>query len=246
MEAVAPGPAGRALGAGALGSGGSRRWLVRLVAGGWLLGLGVCGWGLRRAGRAATASQIRNRFLDRHQLAGLNQPQQPDLQMQPRLQGKLQVFEQIERDLEITRQIFFGKPARNLRQPLPVRRSRPRSAACCAGDFRHQQIAEITGQFAAEMLQAAAIALQLHHQVEHPRANLRPPEPWSLRPANRAKTCPASRALRPHPTLRRSMQSPGRAPTANRARCPRPPAPARSKLRDPSQCLPSRKSLPCA
>ena len=73
--------------------------------------------------------KIGQRLFDRHQLAGLDQPQQADLQMQPRLQRELQILEQIERELQIARQVFFGKSAGDLGQPLLLRAATPRSAA---------------------------------------------------------------------------------------------------------------------
>ena len=53
------------------------------------------GW--RAAAVGAPFTQTGQRLLDRQQPAGLHQPQQPDLQVEARLQRSLQIAEQIER-----------------------------------------------------------------------------------------------------------------------------------------------------
>ena len=81
-----------------------------------------------RAARPAAAAgrprgplrQRRQRFFDRQQLARLHQPQQPDFQVQARLQRELQIAEQVQRELQVARQVLFGKLRGDLRQPLAL------------------------------------------------------------------------------------------------------------------------------
>ena len=79
--------------------------------------------------------------------------------MKARLKGGLQVGKQIERKLQISGQILFRKRSRDLRQTLAL--------LWGSGDefgvshLGHQQIAKIAGHFTAEMLQVAAVALQV-------------------------------------------------------------------------------------
>ena len=209
----------------------------------------ACGAGADRRPRAWRASpRSRQRLLDRQQPARLHHPQQADLQMKPRLQRELQIAEQIERELQIARQILFAKSAPRCRASCcALARRTPRSGARRApGDPRHQQVAEIARQFAAEMLQVVPVALQLVHHFEHARANRRPPAPASPAPATPARTRPAARALPRRRAWCRSRRWPGRAPKANRARCLRRPAPAPPALRRRPRCLPARRSTPCA
>ena len=63
-------------------------------------------------------------------LPRLHHAQQPQFQMEARLQGELQIAEQIERKLQVAGQILFGKLRGDLRQPLPLARRTPRSGGC--------------------------------------------------------------------------------------------------------------------
>ena len=48
----------------------------------------------------------------------MDQAQQADLEVQPGLQRGLHVLEQVQRDLEVARQIVFRESGRSLRQLL--------------------------------------------------------------------------------------------------------------------------------
>ena len=86
--------------------------------------------------------------------------------MKPRLQRSLKIAEQIERKLQITRQILFGKRTGNLCEPLALlRRSGDQLHVPHLG---HQQVAKVTRHLAAEVLQVAAVALQILHDRQHP------------------------------------------------------------------------------
>jgi len=88
--------------------------------------------------------------------------------MKARLQRGLQITKQVERELQIPREVFFGKRLRNPSQARSLA-GRPRDQPRVAPrDPRHQQIPEIAGEFAAEMLQVLSIALQLIDSVQHP------------------------------------------------------------------------------
>ena len=121
-----------------------RRATGRCAAAAWrraaaraLMGAGGGSAAARRGAVRGAGAETRQRLLDRQQAAGLHQPQQPDLQVEARLQRGLQIPEQIERELQVARQILFGetrrrsapasRAARRWRRPgaYPRRRSGP-------------------------------------------------------------------------------------------------------------------------
>ena len=68
-----------------------------------------------------------------------------DFEMQARLKGKLQVLEQVERELEITRQVFFRISGGDFGQALLLRagcRDQPRVGSSY---FRYKEIADNLG-----------------------------------------------------------------------------------------------------
>src|SRR5437868_33772 len=91
--------------------------------------------------------------------------------MKPRLQRLLQILEEIERELQVARQVLFGKLRGNIRQLLALLRRRsdqPRGKRSFgSGDSRDQQVPEVARQLAAEVLQVVPVALQLIHHFEH-------------------------------------------------------------------------------
>ena len=110
-------------------------WAGRGARGGAASGGVAAGLAAARADACPTATQFRQRLLDGHQPPRLHQPHQPQFQMKPRLQTELQIPKQVERKLQIARQVFFRKPPGDLRQLLPLgRRSRhqPRQRVCRA------------------------------------------------------------------------------------------------------------------
>ena len=132
---------------------------------------GLCGCGRRRRGRRArSAIAGRERFFDRHQLARVHQPQQPDLQVQARLQRGLQIAEQVERQLQVARQILFGKAAPRSR---PAVRCSGGDAAIRrsfrAGDLRPPAGCGSSAPARARNAAGAAVALQLVDHFEHAR-----------------------------------------------------------------------------
>ena len=85
------------------------------------------------------------------------QLQQSDLKVQPRLQRSLQVFENIQRDLQVPRQVVFRKRRRDPREPILFRWSGRDQPSIRSGNLDHQQVPEIPRQLAAKMLQVAAV-----------------------------------------------------------------------------------------
>ena len=176
----------------------------------------------------------------------LESAEQADLQVKPRLQRELQILEQIERKLQIARQILFGELRRDLQPALLSRSATPRSTRIPRPPLwppaDSGNSAPARGRNAAGCARCAPAPAPDRAS----RANPAPPAPASPAPANRARTCPAARALPPRSSFTRSRRWPDRAPRANRARCLRPPAPARQRFRIGCRCLPCRRSTPCA
>ena len=88
------------------------------------------------------------------------------------MQGILQIAEQVQRQLQIPRQIFFTELPCNAGHLLALRGRGGDQARIAFGDFRDQEVADVAGQFAREMLHAATVALQFIHQGQHGRAIL--------------------------------------------------------------------------
>ena len=130
-------------------------------------------------------------------------------------------------ELQIARQILFGKLA-----AISAQAARCSAAEAgdqpgfAAGDSRHQQVAEVAGQLAAEVLQVVPVALEFVHDFQHPAGIALPRAPRS--PACRASSekAPSSARTSAACSCTRSRRWPGRAPKANPARCLRRPAPA--------------------
>ena len=171
-----------------------------VALGGWLHLVRAACERRRSVGRARRGPRdfprISQCFFDRLQPAGMHQPQQSHLQMQPRLQRALQIAKQVQRQLQIARQILFAERRRGLRQFLllglamrpPAWSRRPRSSPP----------ADCGNSAPAPARNAAGCGRWL--RARPPRrasaANRPPPAPARPRPANRARTCPAARALR--------------------------------------------------
>ena len=105
-------------------------------------------------------------------LPGLHHLEETDLQMKPRLQGKLQIAEQIERQLQVSRQIFLAERRRDARHLRAFRRARRDQPRIRAGNPCDQQVPQIARNLAREMLRTPAVALQFIHQREHRAAIL--------------------------------------------------------------------------
>src|SRR5262245_206366 len=106
-------------------------------------------------------------FFDPNEAACVYHPHQAELQMKSRLQRGLKILEQIERDLQITGEILFGKSCGNLSQALPfLVRGGDQSRFA---NLRNQKIAEIARKLSAEMQQVVAVALELIDGCEHAR-----------------------------------------------------------------------------
>ncbi len=104
----------------------------------------------RRRARVGIAN-VGERLFDGQQFSGLHQPDQPDLQMEARLQRGLEVAEEVERKLQIAGEILFGKLPGDFGQLCALRaEAAMRRALSPPRDPRHQQIAEVAGQFAAK------------------------------------------------------------------------------------------------
>ncbi len=87
--------------------------------------------------------------------------------MESGLQRKLQILEKIEGELQVPREVLFGETAGDGGELFALRRAGSHQAGVGARDSGDQQIAEVTRQFATEMLQVLAIAFQFVHHFEH-------------------------------------------------------------------------------
>src|ERR1019366_5414925 len=114
-----------------------------------------------------TRTETRQRLFDGQQAARLYQANQADLQVKPWLQRVLQILEEIERQLQVARQVLFGEPSGDGTQLLALRRRGRHQARIGARHPGDQQIAEVARQFAAEMLQILPVALQLVDHFQH-------------------------------------------------------------------------------
>ena len=141
------------------------------------VGAGRCGCRRRRSGRGllgaggGASGEHRQGFFDGQQPAGVDQPQQPDFHVQPRLRRSLQVTVQIQRELQVPRQILFAEDA-------AISASRARSAGeaairrvSCPASLGHQQVAEVARQLAAEVLQVVPVPLQFRRPFRACGAN---------------------------------------------------------------------------
>jgi hypothetical protein len=97
----------------------------------------------------------------------LHKAYQADLQVKPRLQRGLQILKQLQRERQISREIFLGKLGRDLGHPLPLGDAGCDQSCLRAGNPRHQQIAEVSRQLAAEVLQVLAVTFQLVDHLQH-------------------------------------------------------------------------------
>ena len=98
----------------------------------------------------------------------MDQAQQAELEVQARLQRVLQLLIQLERDVQVAGQVFFGEAARHrlhLRLVCFRRRNEARPRAHYLGD---KQVAEVTRQLAAKVLEVTAVAFELLHDLQHP------------------------------------------------------------------------------
>ena len=90
--------------------------------------------------------------------------------MEAGLEGELQVAEEVERELEVTGEVLFAKICNDSLHFSAFGRAGGKKPGFLAGDLRDQQIAEVAGEFAGEMLGAASVAFQFVHEAEHRRA----------------------------------------------------------------------------
>src|ERR1019366_7388053 len=117
--------------------------------------------------RIGTRTKTGQRLFDGQQAARLHQANQADLQVKPRLQRVLQILEEIERELQVARQVLFGEPFGDGGQLVALRRAGRHQARIGARHPGDQQIAEVARQLAAEMLQVLSVALQLVDHFQH-------------------------------------------------------------------------------
>src|SRR5437660_167170 len=90
--------------------------------------------------------------------------------MKSRLQRGLEVGKDVERELQISSEVLFGKCRRDLAEPgalLGGGRDKPRVAT---RDLCHEKIAEIARELAAEVLQVMAVAFELIYETQHAAA----------------------------------------------------------------------------
>ena len=80
----------------------------------------------------------------------------------------MQIAEHFERQLQIACQILFAELRRGLGKSLLLAGRSRHQPGGTPGDLDHQQVPDVAGQLAGEMLQAAAVRLELRHHVEHP------------------------------------------------------------------------------
>jgi hypothetical protein len=86
-----------------------------------------------------------DRFFDRQQLTGLHHFQESDFEVETGLQGELQIAEEIERELEIAGEVFFCERLGDAEHLRAFGRAGGDESGVLPGDFRDQQIAEVTG-----------------------------------------------------------------------------------------------------
>jgi hypothetical protein len=79
----------------------------------------------------------------------------------------LQLLVRVESEIEIARQVFLAKLTRDIRHSLLFRRGGVNQTCFLAGNPRDKEISEVPRELAAEVMEAAAVALQLIHYPEH-------------------------------------------------------------------------------
>ena len=89
--------------------------------------------------------------------------------MQPRLQRVLQVFKNIQHNLQVPRQVQLAETPRHLRQTLLLPRRSRNQPRRFTRNLRHQQVPDMPRQLPAEVLQVRALPLQLIDNLQHPR-----------------------------------------------------------------------------